>query len=457
MSSKKILIIDDEYGMRELLRIVFKNENYYTKTAGTGQESLVLLKQETFDIIIQDMMLPDISGIKLLSQIKKLYPRTIVIIITAVAGWQTAVEAMRIGAFDYIKKPFDNNNIKSVVNRGIKYKIIQDSMPKKERVEIQNIIGNSRKIQDIQELIRRAAPTDSTIMIYGESGTGKELVARAIHRNSLRRENVFIPVNCAAIAENIIESELFGHMKGSFTHAISDKKGLFEISDNGTLFFDEIGELNVQTQVKLLRVIEYREFMPVGGTQSRQIDVRFIAATNQDLEKNVEKGEFREDLFYRLNVIPIYVPPLRDRKEDIPLLAGHFLAINAARMHKHVVKFSDDVMELLLNYEWTGNIRELSNLIQRAVVLCEGDTITKKDLGNYIKLENSTLNNVNPPLPEGGINIEEKLKQVEQYYIKEALKSSKGNLTEAAKLLKLSFRSFRYKVKKYGINSSEFS
>ncbi len=447
MSQSQILIIDDEISMRQLLKYIFRSESYEITTVGSGNDALGLIEKQKFDLIIQDMMLPDMEGIDLLHQIRSLQKQAMVIVITAVIGWKTAVEAMRIGAFDYIRKPFNNDNIKAVVSRALKYKAVLDSMSGRQ-IEGIHIIGNSSQIQQVQEIIRRAAPTDSTIIIHGESGTGKELVARAIHLASLRRENVFIPVNCAAISETLLESELFGHMKGSFTNAIADKKGLFEISNNGTLFFDEIGEMSLQTQVKLLRVLEYREFVPVGGTEPRQVDVRFITATNRNLEKEIEKGDFREDLYYRLNVIPITLPPLRERKEDIPLLAGHFLALYASRLHKYVTQISDEVMQLLLNYHWPGNIRELSNLIQRAIVLCEGNIIVKEDLGNYIQIENKKREDFTF-FPTEGVNLEEKLEELEKKYIKEALKICNGSLTNAARLLQLSFRSLRYKVKKY--------
>lgn len=451
MSQAQILIIDDEISMRQLLKYIFRSESYQITTVGFGKEALELIEKQPFDLIIQDMMLPDIEGIDLLNQIRALQKQAMVIVITAVVGWKTAVEAMRIGAFDYIRKPFNNDNIKAVVARALKYKAVLDSMSGRT-IDGIHIIGNSPQIQQVQDIIRRAAPTDSTIIIHGESGTGKELVARALHLASLRRENVFIPVNCAAISETLLESELFGHLKGSFTNAIADKKGLFEVSNNGTLFFDEIGEMSLQTQVKLLRVLEYREFVPVGGTQPMQVDVRFITATNRNLEKEIEKGDFREDLYYRLNVIPIALPPLRERKEDIPLLAGHFLALYASRLHKYVTEISEEVMQLLLNYHWPGNIRELSNLIQRAIVLCEGNIIVKEDLGNYIQIENKKKEDFTYFPPEG-VNLEGKLEELEKKYIVEALKITKGSLTNAAKLLNLSFRSLRYKVKKYKLET----
>lgn len=458
MEQSKILIVDDESNMRTLLSYILKSELYQLETASNGAECLAKCHSQKFDIILQDMMLPDMEGIELLNQFKTLQVQTIVIVITATDSWQIAVEAMRLGAFDYIRKPFENEQVKAAVTRAIKYKEMRKTIPVAGHNEgLENIIGSSPYMQKVQDIIRRVAPTDSTVLIQGESGTGKELVARAVHRNSLRRETVFIPVNCGAFSETLMESELFGHLKGSFTGAIRDKKGLFEVADNGTLFFDEIGEMLPSTQVKLLRVLEYREFMPVGSTKPKAVDIRFIAATNQNLEKQIEKNAFREDLYYRLNVIPIYLPPLRERKEDIPLLAGYFLALYADRMHKYVIKFSDDAMKLLLNYHWPGNIRELSNLIQRAVVMCEDSTIQRKDLEHHIPDTRLKKNESDITLPENGLNLETYIENIEKILIKKALQKSKWNITNAALLLKMSFRSLRYKISKYKIPQDESS
>ena len=453
MTVAKILIVDDERSMRQLLQCILCREKYDITLAASAKEAIEIVQSQSFDLIVQDMVLPDIHGIELLQRLKQLCPQVVIVIITAVAGWQTAVEAMRIGAFDYIRKPFDNNNIQGVVARALKYKKLRETMPNHVGEGVQNIIGNSQQVQQVQEIIRRVAPTDSTVIIYGESGTGKELVARAIHLNSFRRENVFIPVNCGAISESLMESELFGHSKGAFTSASQDKKGLFEIADNGTMFFDEIGEMSLQTQVKLLRVLEDKQFIPLGATKSRQVDVRFITATNRDLEEQLRKGEFREDLYYRLNVIAIKLSPLRERKDDIPLLAGHFLALYASRLHKQVTQFSDEVMEFLLSYDWPGNVRELSNTIQRAVVMSESSIISKKDLQGYLQLNEQKQKYFSyPELPPQGFFLEKELENFEKHFIEAALKRTNGNLTNAAALLNLSFRSLRYKVKKYKIN-----
>jgi len=443
----KILVIDDEASMRQLIPFILRTENYQITTAENAQQTHQLLEQQQYDLIIQDMKLPDADGIVLLSQIKQQCPQTMVIVITALLDWQIAVEAMRVGAFDYIRKPFDNKNFRDTISRALKYKQIQDIL--KTPGKIQNIIGNSLSIQNIQDIIRRAAPTDSTVLIHGESGTGKELVARAIHISSLRAQNTFIPVNCGAITESLIESELFGHVKGAFTNAIADKQGLIETANNGTIFFDEIAEMPPTTQVKLLRVLEYREFIPVGSNTPKHADVRFIAATNQNLEQQIEKGEFREDLYYRLNVIPIHLPPLRERKEDIPLLAGHFLSIYSNRMHKYIKNFTEQAMQKLTSYHWPGNIRELSNAIQRAIILTEHNVIQKEDIEQSIP-ETHLYSSLDPL--STNFSLEKKLEEIEEYYIQQALKQTQGNLTNAAKLLNISFRSIRYKVQKFKID-----
>jgi two-component system response regulator PilR (NtrC family) len=448
----RLLVVEDELSMRQLLSYIFDGENYQVTTAATGQEACRILQMQCFDIILQDVMLPDIEGLVLLNQIKQEQPKTIVIVITAVVGWKTAVEAMRLGAFDYIKKPFDNKNIRMVVQRALQYKKSLDTSLK-DVYTLPNLIGNSPHMQKIQELIRRMAPTDATILVYGESGCGKELVARAIHMNSMRRENVFIPVNCGAIAESLIESELFGYVRGAFTGAVNNKKGLFEVAHCGTLFLDEIGEMSLSTQVKLLRVLEEKEFIPLGGNVPHHADVRFVSATNRNLDELVKKGDFREDLYYRMNVMPIQIPPLRERKEDIPLLAGHFLSLHASHFHKQVVRFSDAAMERVLNYDWPGNIRELGNLIQRAVLMCEGEVIETKDIAGYIPYTISTAAGIYPDLPDEGIVLDDRVAEFELFYIKKALQKTNGHMTNAAKLLHMSFRGLRYKVKKYNLKN----
>ncbi|WP_372371009.1 sigma-54-dependent transcriptional regulator [Candidatus Uabimicrobium sp. HlEnr_7] len=441
---KKILIIDDEKSICQILSYVLEERGYKTRTAQTGADALQILKDECFDLVVQDLKLPDIEGLDLLKKIKNLYPELIIIVITAFSNWQIAVEAMRLGAFNYIRKPFDNENIVNIVRRGIH----QRELAVADREKDSKIIGNSLQMQKLKSLIQRVAPTDATILIHGESGVGKELVARAIHNFSSRQEQVFISINCGSLVENLLESELFGHVQGAFTGAIQSKKGLVEVANSGSLFLDEVGEMLLSTQVKLLRVLENREFMPIGGVKAKKTDVRFITATNRNLQEMVKRGEFREDLFYRLNVIPIEVPSLRERKEDIPLLAGYFLALYTQKNNKNVTGFSAEAMQLLHDYNWPGNIRELSNVIHRTVVLCESSIIQKEDLEIH---DNTASDNSLPELIEDGFDLENQLTKVECFYIKEALAKTNGNLTQAAKLLNLSFRSLRYKVKKYGL------
>lgn len=449
MTKHKILIVDDELSICEILSYILTQRGYETTTAQCGADALIALEKNNFDLLVQDLKLPDIHGLELLKQIKQKYPDLTTIIITAFSDWQMAVEAMKLGAFNYIRKPFDNENIVNVIRRAIFQKSLKNS-DNKHMDKYSKIIGNTIEIEKVKNLIQRIAPTDVTAIIYGESGVGKELVARAIHNFSSRQENVFISINCGALVESLLESELFGHKKGAFTGAIQNKKGLLEIANEGSIFLDEIGEMSLQTQVKFLRVLENREFIPVGGTSPQKTDVRFISATNRNLYTLVQKGEFREDLYYRLNVIPLTVPPLRERKEDIPLLAGYFLASHIRQINRNVTGFSPEAIELLYEYDWPGNIRELSNVIQRTVVLCEGNIIQKVDLEIQNKVQNA---NHFPNLPEQGFDLEKQLIKVECFYIKEALDKTEGNLTKAAKILNMSFRSLRYKVKKYKIKS----
>jgi two-component system response regulator PilR (NtrC family) len=449
-----VLVVDDEESMRLFLSVMLEKEGYRVTTAANGAVAYDLFSQESFDLILEDLKMPGMDGIELLQKLKKTDPEVLVIIMTAYSTWNSAVEAMRLGAYDYIKKPFDNRDIKATVARAINLKRLYEmsrSASDEDLSRFTSIIGHSRSMQEIFALIRRVAPTDSTVLIQGESGTGKELVARALHYGSLRREQTFITLNCGAFTETLLESELFGHLKGSFTGAVTDKKGLLEVADRGTMFLDEVAEMSLALQVKFLRVLENREYIPVGGTQRRHADVRFITATNKDLRREVEKGNFREDLFYRLNVIPINIPPLRERKDDIPLLSGHFLAKYADMIDKPVTAFTEEAMEALLGYDWPGNVRELENSIQRAVTLCDAEVIGLVDVVGKIPSLPVSRGIFYTEIPDEGVDVEEKLREIEKKYIQEALRKSGGHMTNAAKLLSMSFRSFRYKVKKYNI------
>jgi len=447
-----VLVVDDENGMCEVLSHILGHEGYEVATAASVKDAVALRAENAFDVTITDLKMPGADGVSLLRQIKADDPNALVIVITAFSTWDSAVEAMRLGAFDYLKKPFDNDDIKAVVGRAMEVAHhLKTRGPGEVPAYVRNIIGTSALIQEIHDVIRRVAPTDSTILIQGESGTGKELVARAIYNCSSRSEEAFIVVNCGAFTESLLESELFGHVKGSFTGAISDKKGLLEIAHRGTFFLDEVAEMSRQTQVKFLRVLEEREFKPVGSTDTRKSDVRFITATNRELAKEVERGEFREDLYYRLNVIPVTIPPLRQRKEDIPLLAGHFLARYGQEMGKPVTGIAQEALNFLINYDWPGNVRELENTIQRAVALTRNSEITTDDLVIKMRTGTPAAALMTKDVPPEGIDLEERLTDLERTYIRTALERTNWNVTRAAKLLNTSFRSLRYRIAKLGI------
>jgi two-component system response regulator PilR (NtrC family) len=449
-----VLVVDDEPGMRDVLSYILSHEGYEVAACGTVKEALALRAKQTFDVTITDLRMPGEDGISLLREIKAGDSNALVVVITAFSTWDSAVEAMRLGAFDYLKKPFDNEDLKAVVARAMEVAAQMKARgPADVPAYVRNIIGASAVIQEIHNLIRRVAPTDSTILINGESGTGKELVARAIYNCSSRSEEAFIVVNCGAFTESLLESELFGHVRGSFTGAISDKKGLLEIAHRGTFFLDEVGDMSKKTQVKFLRVLEEREFKPVGSTDTRKADVRFITATNRDLAKLVERGEFREDLYYRLNVIPITIPALRERKEDIPLLAGHFLARYSEEMGKSATGISPQAMEFLRNYDWPGNVRELENTIQRAVALSRDSELTTDDLVIKMRTGTPAAELMTKEMPAEGIDLEARLADLERTYIMSALDRTGYNVTRAAKLLNTSFRSLRYRIAKLGIRA----
>jgi len=440
--------VDDERSMLEMLSLILSRENYDVISTTDPRQALSIMETQKIDTVIEDIRMPEIDGLELLRIIKEQHPTLPVIIITAFSTWDNAMEAMRLGAYDYIKKPFDTDNIRTVVTRAVQQKRLSEQTGQEPLFKMSEIVGSSEGMRKVLESVRRVASTDSTVLIQGESGTGKELVARALHYNSLRSREVFIAVNCGAFVDTLLESELFGHVKGSFTGAILDKKGLFEVADKGTFFLDEVSTMSPQTQVKLLRVLEDRVFFPIGGTQPKKVDVRFITATNADLKSEVVAGRFREDLFYRLNVIPIQIPPLRERKSDIPLLAGHFLALYSRAMGKSITGISERAKEALLSHNWPGNVRELENIIQRAVALCEGDTIEEVDLmGAHLRSAPAV------EIPQQGLNLEKYLAEIEKSCIKAALQKTGGNLTKAAEILGMTFRSIRYKVKKLGIET----
>ena len=441
--AKRILVVDDEKNQRDILQLILNGERdadgnplYDIKTAASGQEALRTFKNENFDLVLTDLKMSGMDGIQLLNEISQLDSSLPVILMTAHGSIETVKEALRGGAFDYLSKPLERVKLLEVVAKAVA----------QMRAVDEEIIGVSEAMERVKKMIVKVAPSPSTVLIRGESGTGKERIARAIHKASPRIGERFQAVNCAAINENLLESELFGHEKGSFTGAHAEKKGLFEIADKGTLFLDEIGEINVSMQAKLLRVLQEKEVTHVGGTRAIKVDVRVLAATNRDLEAMVKDGRFREDLYYRLNVIPILVPPLRQRRDDIKVLTEHFLrkhSANAAR----AMKLSDDARRLILDYAWPGNVRQLESAIERALLLAEGDEITVEDLPMEIRATLQTETTGGFKLPAEGISFEE----LERSLLIQAMEQTGWNITRAAKLLGLSFRTMQYRLDKFEI------
>jgi len=455
-----ILVVDDELSMREFLKILLEKEGYRVVTAAEGRSALELAGQQSFDLVISDIRMPGMTGLELLAQLKQLKAEIGVIMITAFASPDDAVAAMKNGAFDYITKPFNVDEIKSVVRAVLKKKQKNDPLPVSGFPEI---IGQSPEMMKIFDLITKIAPTPANVLIYGESGTGKELVAKAIHNRSRVAANPFVPITCSAIPESLLESELFGHVKGSFTGAIADKAGLFQQADSGTAFLDEIGELTPIIQTKLLRVLQEREFMPVGSTKTRQVNVRIIAATNRILEQEIISGKFREDLYYRLAVVPIRVPPLRERIGDVPLLVDHFLKKYSRLLGKEVQTISSYGMEVLMQYDFPGNVRELENIIERGVALESSNIILPESL--ILSLHRKEKNNQRSTTTDAPLfiaahdetelftqGLEEVLQRVEKEMILHALAKADNSKMRAADLLKLSFRSLRYKTKKHNLD-----
>ena len=458
MSNDKILVADDEQSMREFLDIMLKKEGYKVSLASNGEEVLKLTERDIFDLVLMDIRMPKLDGISALKKIKAISPETIVIMITAYASADTAIKAMKEGAYDYITKPFKVEEIKLIIKNALEKKNLQKEnillkQVVRDRYHFENIIGQSSKMLALYDLLEKVAPTKTNILITGESGTGKELAAKAIHFNSPRKEKPFVTLNCGAIPEPLIESELFGHMKGAFTDAIATKKGLFEVADEGTIFLDEISELPLLMQVKLLRVLQDKEFKRVGGTEDIRVDVRIISATNKDLEEAVREKRFREDLFYRLNVIQIKLPRLRERREDIPLLADHFLKKYSEELNKNISRISSEALRILLNYEFPGNVRELQNIIERAVALETTQELTTQNLSSYLD-EQIPLKKgpVDLEIPNEGIDLEKVVGDLERTLLLKALDKTKGIKKKAAELLHINFRSMRYRLEKYGLN-----
>jgi len=456
-----VLIVDDERGMRDFLKILLEKEGHKVLTANRGSKALEILESKVVDLVVSDIRMPELTGIELLEIIKEKTPELPVIMITAFASPDDAVMAMKNGAFDYISKPFNVEEIISVIRSATSRNTPHAQQAQQLSDSFPEIIGQSREMLKIFDMIRRVAPTPANVLIYGESGTGKELVAQAIHNHSAVASKNFVPITCSAIPEDLMESELFGHVKGSFTGAIGDKAGLFNEADKGTAFLDEIGELTPIIQTKLLRVLQEREIKAVGGTKVQNIDVRIIAATNKILEDEIQGGRFREDLFYRLAVVPLRVPPLRERKGDVPLLVEFFLKKYSKLLGKEVQEISSYALQVLMNYDFPGNVRELENIIERGVALESSNIILPESLtfGGTTRAQATDAGSIPNPLLHAAsseeelydLGIEKVIENLEKRLIAHALEKNSGSKMKAADLLKISFRSFRYKVKKYGI------
>jgi two-component system response regulator PilR (NtrC family) len=456
----RILVVDDEQSMREFLEIFFRRESYDVVTAGDVESALVAIESDDFDVVISDIKMPGRSGLDLLRAVKEVSPDTVVIMITAFATTETAIAAMKEGAYDYVTKPFKVDELRLVVEKALEKKLLtlENTRLRKElRTQLKNrsLVGTSAAMQKVYDLIGQVAGTKTNVLLSGDSGTGKELVARAIHDQSERRERAFVAVNCGAIPENLLESELFGHVKGAFTGAVQNKAGLFEMADAGTLFLDEIGELPSPLQVKLLRVIQDKTVRRVGGTGDHRVDVRIVAATNRKLEEEVSSGRFRDDLYYRLNVIQIALPPLRERMEDVSLLMQHFIEKYAAETGKEVHGISDAARERVLAYDFPGNVRELENMVERAVALSRDGVIGLETLPPTI-LDPKREETESRLPPEGG-NLEEMVNDFERGLLGEALARCGGVKKKAAALLGISFRSFRYRFEKLGLDDQSAS
>jgi DNA-binding NtrC family response regulator len=446
-----ILIVDDEEDILNVLKLILTKEGYQVDTALDGKQALQLFRKNSYDIVLTDLKMPEIDGMELLERIKEIRPETEVLIMTAYASVDSAVLAMKKGAADYIVKPFLNEDVKMRIARVAEHiKLKRDVEVLKQQIsqkfEALHFLGNSPQVQQILSLIEQVAPTKSNVLILGESGTGKSLVAELIHKNSPRRDGPFISINCAAIPETLLEAELFGYKKGAFTGAVADKKGLIELANGGTLFLDEIGDLPLGLQAKLLKFLETYEFIPLGDVQKKKVDIRLISATNKNLEELIEEGKFREDLYYRLSVIEIKIPPLRERKEDIPVLVYYFLEQASKQHNKKIKGITNEALSYLLNYDWPGNIRELRNVIERAVILARDEYILPHDLPEKI-IKSS-------PSPEIGVgkSLKEAIEEYEKTIILNTLKFCNYDKERAAKILDIDLATLYRKLKKFGIN-----
>ena len=456
----RILVVDDEDIVIRSCRRVLGGGEFEVDAVQSGIDALKQIEEKPFDVVILDIMMPKMDGIEVLQRVKEAHPDIEVIMITGLSQVETAVRSMKLGAFDYLTKPFDPDELKLVVERALeRRRLLQENLSLKTEVSskyrFENVVGASPRMQEVFRLIAKCAPTNSTVLLTGESGTGKELVARAIHYNSLRKDNSFVPVDCTSLSENLLESELFGHVKGAFTGAVVNKRGLFEVANGGTLFLDEIGNIPLSIQAKLLRVIQEREFKAVGDTRTQTVNVRLVAATNKDLKAMVQEGSFREDLFYRLNVFPIHIPPLRERREDIPALAFHFLKACAKELDKKVGEISDGAMNVLVNYDWPGNVRELENTMHRAVILAADKVVRRAHLVTIL----GPSSGAELEVPRTGDELkrikkaarEKSVEGIEKAFVIEALKRNSWNVTRSAEETGMQRANFQALMKKYNV------
>jgi len=456
-ASARILIVDDDSAHRAMLRTLIAAWGALVDEAGDGSEAIVLSRETPYDIILMDVLMPEVDGINALQAIKSYNPSIPILIMTAFSKVESAVEALKSGAYDYLSKPLDFDMLRLSLSRALDHAALRhENQALREQLgtfDSGGIIGSSPAMQKLLEMLAMVAPSDATVLIAGESGTGKELIARAIHANSRRAKGPFVAMNCAALSENLLESELFGHEKGAFTGADRRREGHFSHADGGTLFLDEIGEVSAAMQVKLLRVIQEREFQRVGGDQNVRVDVRLVAATNKDLEKEVEAGNFRQDLFFRLNVVTLDMPPLRDRVEDIPLLASHFLVVFAQKNNKQIKGFTPTAMDCLLKHAWPGNVRELENVVERAVVLLVGDYISERELPPALFPTDAVTQEANdvPPTSLAGMSLDE----LEKRAILETLDVCGGNKSETARRLGVTRKTLHAKLARYGLEGQE--
>ena len=454
MAKEKILVVDDEASHRTMLKAVLSSEGYQIFEADDGKTAIEAVEREFYDLILIDVRMTELDGIEAMQEIKKISPAIPIIIMTAYGSVKTAVGALKSGAYDYLTKPLDIEELKILIHKALDhYRLREENIVLRERLadrfDFSRIIGKSKPMKDLFETLAMIAPSDATVLLYGESGTGKEIVANALHENSPRARRPFIKVSCAALPETLLESELFGHERGAFTGAVGRKEGRFQLANGGTIFLDEVSEMSPTTQVKLLRVLQEREFEPLGSTKTIRVDIRIIAATNKNLEEEVKEGNFREDLFYRLNVVPIELPPLRRRKEDVPLLARHFLNIYREKTQASIKGFLPKTMDLMIRYDWPGNIRELENAIERAVLLCQGEYISAEDLPHAVQgAEGEELPRVAVP---SGMT----LKEVAREVIVQTLEETEGNRTQTARILGISRKTLQNKLKEYGIQEGE--